>query len=347
MSADRRARTPPASALVLLGAGLLVLAYLVREILLPFVLAGIVAFVFTPVVRRLAARTGLARVLAATAVLVVLLTLAALVGWLWAPRLAAALEGVGRGLPATLTRVIGSLLGAHRLKFFGAGWSAAEIAAALTHSLHAWLARPASPAHLLLWGGAAVFELILTVVLLGYFLLDAARIARGLAWLVPPAYREVLYQAARECAPLVRRYFAGVALVALYAGCLAEIGLGAVLGLPHAPVLALITGVLELIPFVGPTGALLITALNVIGQLPGAWGVAAFAVYAATLRISIDQFVGPLLLGRAADLPPVLVIFCFLCGGVIFGVAGAILAVPAALGIKVLLGVIYRAQEVR
>lgn len=347
MSAAAPERRPPGSGLVALGAGLLLLAYLVREILLPFVLAGIVAFVFTPLVKRLGARTGLPRALAATAVLAALLALAALVGWLWAPRLAAALEGAGRGLPASLTRVVGSLLGTHRLELFGTEWSAAEIASALTHSAHAWLARPGSPAHLLLWGGAGVFELILTVVLLGYFLLDAPRIARGLAWLVPPAHREVLYQAGREFAPLARRYFIGVALVALYAGCLAEIGLGAVLGLPHAPVLALLTGVLELIPFVGPTGALLITALNVIGQLPGEWGVAAFAVYAATLRISIDQFVGPLLLGRAADLPPVLVIFCFLCGGVIFGVAGAILAVPAALGIKVLLGVIYRAQEVR
>ena len=50
---------------------------------------------------------------------------------------------------------------------------------------------------------------------------------------------------------------------------------------------------------------------------------------------------------RAAELPPVLVIFCFLGGGVIFGVPGAILAVPAALGLKVLLGALYRAQEER
>ena len=340
-------RSAPPLAATLLAAGLLVLLYLMRDILLPFVLAGIVAFVFTPLVQRLRVRTGLPRALCATAVLVALVALGALVGWLWAPMLLGALRSAGSALPASLTRVLEAVLGSQRFELLGTRWSAAQIATALAHTLHAWLSRPGSPVRLVMWGVAAVFELILTVVLLGYFLLDASRIARGLAWLVPPRHREVLHQVGAEFVPLARRYFIGVGLVALYAGCLAEAGLGAVLGLAHAPVLALLTGLLELIPFLGPTIALLVTALNVLGQLPGAWGVAAFAVYAATLRISIDQFVGPLLLGRAADLRPVLVIFCFLCGGVIFGVAGAILAVPAALGIKVLLGVIYRGQAVR
>lgn len=346
MSRPAERNAPPLAA-TLLAAGLLVLLYLMREVLLPFALAGIVAFVSTPLVQRLRTRTGLPRALCATAVLVALGALGALVGWLWAPMLLGALQSAGSALPQNLTRVLETVLGSHRFALLGTHWSAVQIASALAHTLHAWLARPGSPVRLAMWGVAAVFELILTVVLLGYFLLDAPRITRGLAWLVPPRHRDVLRQAAGEFVPLARRYFIGVALVALYAGCLAEAGLGGVLGLAHAPVLALLTGLLEVIPFLGPTVALLVTALNVLGQLPGAWGVAAFAVYAATLRISIDQFVGPLLLGRAAELRPVLVIFCFLCGGVIFGVAGAILAVPAALGIKVLLGVIYRGQEVR
>ncbi len=340
-------RSSPTGAFALAGVGLLVGLYLVRAILLPFVLAGILAFVFTPLVAQLRARTGLPRELCAAALLMVLVVLGAVVGWLWAPTLGHALQGAGGALPAHLRRVIGALLGTHRLALLGVHWSAAQIAAALAHALQAWLARPGTAVRLLLWGAGAAFELILTVVLLGYFLLDAPRIQAGFAWLVPPRHRPLVYQAGRELAPLARRYFLGVGLVALYAGCVAEIGLGGVLGLAHAPVLALLTGLLELIPFLGPTSALIITALNVLGQLPGPWGVVAFAVYAAVLRLSIDQFVGPVLLGRAAQLRPALVIFCFLCGGVIFGVAGAILAVPAALGIKVLLGVIYRTQEVR
>ena len=44
-----------------------------------------------------------------------------------------------------------------------------------------------------------------------------------------------------------------------------------------------------------------------------------------------------MVLGRAGRLPPVLVIFCFLVGGVLFGVTGVIVSVPVALAVKSLL----------
>jgi predicted PurR-regulated permease PerM len=51
--------------------------------------------------------------------------------------------------------------------------------------------------------------------------------------------------------------------------------------------------------------------------------------------------VGPIVLGNAARLRPLLVMFCFLVGGALFGVVGVILAVPTALAIKVTLSVLY------
>ena len=59
------------------------------------------------------------------------------------------------------------------------------------------------------------------------------------------------------------------------------------------------------------------------------------------LRLSIDQLVGPLVLGNAARVHPTLVIFCFLAGGALFGIVGVILAVPVALTVKVTLATIY------
>jgi predicted PurR-regulated permease PerM len=47
------------------------------------------------------------------------------------------------------------------------------------------------------------------------------------------------------------------------------------------------------------------------------------------------------MLGNAARVRPVVVIFCFLAGGALFGIVGMILAVPAALLIKVSLSVTY------
>ena len=51
------------------------------------------------------------------------------------------------------------------------------------------------------------------------------------------------------------------------------------------------------------------------------------------------------MLGKAAYIHPVLVIFCFLSGALLFGLVGVILAVPTALAIKSTLTVLYRDDE--
>jgi|GEM_PF-7088458 len=51
---------------------------------------------------------------------------------------------------------------------------------------------------------------------------------------------------------------------------------------------------------------------------------------------------GPSILGRAGRVPPVLVIFCLLAGGTLFGIVGIIVAVPLAPTIKVTLATLYR-----
>ncbi|MFZ0728769.1 MAG: AI-2E family transporter, partial [Methylovirgula sp.] len=63
-------------------------------------------------------------------------------------------------------------------------------------------------------------------------------------------------------------------------------------------------------------------------------------IYAIALRISIDQVLGPVALGTAARLHPVVIIFCFLAGGVLFGLPGIILAVPVALTVRTALSVL-------
>jgi len=52
-------------------------------------------------------------------------------------------------------------------------------------------------------------------------------------------------------------------------------------------------------------------------------------------------------LGKAAYLPPVMVIFCFLAGGMLFGIVGVVMAVPVALAVKALLGEVYREEGLR
>ena len=85
----------------------------------------------------------------------------------------------------------------------------------------------------------------------------------------------------------------------------------------------------------------LIAGVVAVQQAKSVWSVAAYVIYASALRLSIDQLVGPFVLGKAGRVHPTLVIFCFLAGGALFGVIGVILAVPVALSVKVALATIY------
>ena len=84
-------------------------------------------------------------------------------------------------------------------------------------------------------------------------------------------------------------------------------------------------------PVIGPGAAVVIAGVMAIDHAEGPGAIIAYAIYATALRLSIDQLVGPLVLGHAARLHPTLVIFCFLSGGLLLGIAGLILAVPIAL----------------
>ena len=103
-----------------------------------------------------------------------------------------------------------------------------------------------------------------------------------------------------------------------YAAAAAYVGLGLVLGIPDAVPLALLSVFMEMIPVVGPAAAAVIAGLVAIHQAASIGAIIAYALYATALRISIDQLFGPLALGVAARLHPVLIIFCFLSSAFLF-----------------------------
>ena len=129
--------------------------------------------------------------------------------------------------------------------------------------------------------------------------------------------------------------------VVVYATIAAYVGLGVILGINHAVFLALLTGILEIVPVIGPTSAAILAGLVSLRTATGIINIFEYAAYATLLRLSIDQIVGPVVLGRAAHVHPVLIIFCFLAGGVVLGIPGVILAVPVALVVKSTLATVY------
>jgi predicted PurR-regulated permease PerM len=315
--------------------------YEIQWILPPFVIAGLLAYITTPAIDWASAQSRLPRLIFVLLAFGLFLLFTVLVGYLGIPPLAREMTHVFNDFEAIVRELAQRMIGSGKISLLGQPMDAGQIATTAGNGLRNWFAQTGVLATL----GAAVFGtmfgLILTLVLLFYFLLSGPSMARGLLQLVPPRQRPLIVRIWTVLDPVLKRYFVGVLIVVTYAAAAAYVGLGLVLGIPHAVLLALLTGVLEMIPVIGPVAAAVVAGLVAVHSAAGIGAIIAYALYATALRISIDQLFGPLALGTAARLHPVLVIFCFLSGALLFGVVGVIMAVPVALIVKVTLALLY------
>jgi len=323
--------------LILIG----VVLHEIQTILIPFVIAGIAAYAATPLIEWMTRRSGMPRTLSAIIVFFILVGAAAAMIRMGVSPLMRSAAAFAGDMQGAIEKAVREIIGDRPLDMFGQSFSAAEIASRVVQALREWISQSENMMTLATAGAGVFFGGILTTVVLFYFLVSGRQIAEGMFWLIPPKQRPFVTHLWSKLDPALKRYFVGLAIVVFYAVCAAYIGLGLVLGIRHALFLALMTGILEIIPFVGPITAAVIAGLVALKQATGIWNIIAYAIYATMLRVSIDQFLAPIVLGRAGNIHPTLVIFCFAAGGILFGFAGVILAVPVALSIKVVLETVY------
>ncbi len=175
--------------------------------------------------------------------------------------------------------------------------------------------------------GVSHFFLVfgVTLMLAAYLMLTRERIVGFFVSLVRPAgrpsFHELIARMDRGLAGVVR----GQLMICLVNGVLSAVGF-AIVGLKYWPVLALIATVLSLIPIFGAIiGAIPAVALGLTQSL----GTAAFVlVWIVGIHQIEANFLNPKIMGDAAKIHPVLVIFSLLLGEHYFHIAGALLAVP-------------------
>lgn len=319
----------------------LIFLYLINVILFPFVVSAVVAFICMPIVRWLNRRARIPRLLAVTIVFVVLAALTGFIGFFGVPPFLNETTQLIANFQTVLETLMTRLFGTAPIQFLGRPTPPAELADMAVTGVRTFLEQNGRLLLIATAGITGVFAFFLAWVLLFYFLAEGPRIARGLIWVVPPSRRPMVQYILPMLTHMLRRYFTGVAIVVFYTSVAAYLGLGFFLHLDHAVILAILTGILETIPMVGPAASAIIGGLAAMNHATSFANILAFTAYLIVLRISIDQVVGPIVLGRAARISPVLVIFCFLSGAVLFGISGVILAVPFALSIKVILEAVY------
>jgi predicted PurR-regulated permease PerM len=122
------------------------------------------------------------------------------------------------------------------------------------------------------------------------------------------------------------------------------VALGPVLHLPYALGIAIVTGVLEIIPLIGPLIATAIAGIDAFAR--GGPELAAIVVILYfVIRQVEDQVVMPIVIGRAVHLHPVVTIFAVLVGLSVYGVLGGLLGVPIAAAVNVVFRELYPIAE--
>lgn len=173
----------------------------------------------------------------------------------------------------------------------------------------------------------SVSEVLLTVVLTFYLLLDGQKLWNGLFGRLPPRFGPLVKQSLQQN---FQNYFIGqVALAALVSFCLTTVFL--VLKVPFGLLFGLGVGVMTLIPF----GDLLSFSLvSLLVASHDFWlGVRTLAVALAVDQV-IDQAIAPRLLGRFTGLSPVGILAALAIGTKVGGLLGLLVAVPLASSLK-------------
>jgi predicted PurR-regulated permease PerM len=181
----------------------------------------------------------------------------------------------------------------------------------------------------------SVFALI-TILVLTAFLLSSGRMWVDAAIASrPPEQRERLRRARDNMASAVSGYVAGALTIAVIAGVATYIVL-AILGVPFKGPLAVTAGLFSLIPLVGATiAAVLIGIVTVFQDFPTATII--WAIWAIVYQQLENHLLQPQIQKRTVNVHPLITILAVLFGGTLLGILGAIVAIPVAASIQILL----------
>ncbi|HEX7119786.1 MAG TPA: AI-2E family transporter [Longimicrobiales bacterium] len=178
---------------------------------------------------------------------------------------------------------------------------------------------------------------VLTPVLTFYLLRDYDRFAGRIAELVPRPKRERWFAFLAEYNRLLSRYLRGQVVAAAAVGTLTGVGFW-IAGLPYAGLVGAIAGVFNLVPYLGLVVSLVPALL--IALLSGSIlaSLLKVAVVYTAVQIIDSTVLGPRIVGGSVGLHPVWVMLALAVGGFFLGFVGLLLAVPAAVLVKLLVG---------
>jgi len=179
-----------------------------------------------------------------------------------------------------------------------------------------------------------VTALLVVLIVTVYLLVDLPRVRHSIYRLAPKTRRPRMVLLTDEIFDRVGGYVLGnlltslVAAVGTYAWCL-------IFGIPYALLLAVFVALVDLIPIIGSTIGGIIVSLVALTLSPGI--AIATAVFYFVYRFLEDYWLTPRIMARTVAVPGLVTIVATVLGAAVLGLIGALVAIPVAAAIKLLL----------
>jgi len=340
-------RTAVLAALTLVGA--IAVLYLLRQVLSTvvgviqlFVIAFLIALALQPAVTWLT-RRRVPRPLAVLGPLLLVLVALAVLGVIFIPPAARQAGELAKNLPAYGEDLrYRAVELAHRypsLNWLEARLQRMDLSAELgarAGLILRWASAWAGPIAAGVAGG--VVSVVLTAFAVIFMLMYPERLRDGILGLFPDRCSAKARHVIGLMVARLRAWIQGIVILMVAVGVLTYIGL-VIAGVPYAALFAAIAGLLEIVPTVGPVIAAVPPVLVGLARDPmlALWVVIIFLL----VQQAENNLLVPFVMSRQLDLHPVSVLFGFLVMASLFGLFGAIIAVPTVACLKVLYDELY------
>lgn len=177
-------------------------------------------------------------------------------------------------------------------------------------------------------------QIFLALLASGYFLYDYPKFIASFYRHIPNNYRSFAKDLSQKADRAMGGYLRGQLLITTLLGILIWLGLS-LIGVPLALAISFLAAIFNLVPYLGPIIGVIPAVLLGLTVSP-ATAVLAIVVFAVANQLE-GNVLAPLILSRSTDLHPVTVLLGILAGAGMFGLLGALLAVPVIAFAKVLL----------
>jgi len=180
----------------------------------------------------------------------------------------------------------------------------------------------------------AIFMAIVILLLAFHWTLDGPRTIQSLLLLVPKGQRESISELISAMETKVGFYIAGQGVLCLAIGIMALVAY-LIIGLPNALVLALVAGVLEAVPMIGPLLGAIPAAVIALSIAPSklVWVIVATLV----IQQMENSLLVPRVMRKAVGVNPFVSLLALFAFSSLFGIAGALMAIPLAAIIQLIL----------